>query len=184
VTCLIHLNGPPGIGKSTLSALYVDRHPGALNLDVDSLHVLVGGWRDPSNQTHQVLRPIALAMAGTHLHGGRDVVLPQYFARLDEIRAFEKVAAGHGADFIEFILLDAKEESIARFDRRQDRTSWDEHNRRVVSLHGGPTMLATMYDQLLEIARLRRSAVIIRSEVGAIEETYALLIKVLSGTRR
>jgi MoxR-like ATPase len=32
---LVHLNGPPGIGKSTLAAVYADRHPGTLNLDVD-----------------------------------------------------------------------------------------------------------------------------------------------------
>ncbi len=67
---LIHLNGPPGIGKSTLAALYADRHPGTLNLDIDTLHPLVGGWQDPDNHTHQVLRPVALAMASTHLGGG------------------------------------------------------------------------------------------------------------------
>ena len=67
VTCLILLNGPPGIGKSTLSALYTDRHPGTLNLDIDSLHRLVGGWQDPENRTHDVLRPVALVMASTHL---------------------------------------------------------------------------------------------------------------------
>lgn len=45
---LIHVNGPPGIGKSTPADLYVKRHPGALNLDVDRLHELVGGWQDPA----------------------------------------------------------------------------------------------------------------------------------------
>ena len=183
MTCLIHLNGPPGIGKSTISALYADRHPGTLNLDIDSLQGLVGGWKEPDNHTHQVLRPVALAMAATHLHGGRDVILPQYLARLDEINAFEEVAAENAADFLEFILFDTKEGSIARFDRRRDRTLWGQHNRRAVSLLGGPTMLASMYDQLLEIGRQRRSAVVIRSEVGAIEDTYALLITGLSRTR-
>jgi bifunctional non-homologous end joining protein LigD len=33
VARLVHLNGPPGIGKSTLSALYADRNLGTLNLD-------------------------------------------------------------------------------------------------------------------------------------------------------
>jgi hypothetical protein len=46
VARLVHLNGPPGIGKPTLSALYVDQNPGSLNLDVDILHRLVGGWQD------------------------------------------------------------------------------------------------------------------------------------------
>ena len=53
---LIHVNGPPGIGKSTLAALYADRHPGVLNLDIDRLHVLVGGWQDPAQDTHTIVR--------------------------------------------------------------------------------------------------------------------------------
>jgi predicted kinase len=180
VTRLIHLNGPPGIGKSTISALYAHRHPGTLNLDIDALHRFVGGWEDPDNDTHRVLRPVARAMAATHLHGGRDVVLPQYLARPEEITAFEEVAARNGADFVELILLDTKEESIARFERRPDRSEWDEHNRRVVALGGGSRMLATMYDRLLEIARLRPAARLIRSESGAVENTYAQVLQALS----
>ena len=178
MTCLIHLNGPPGIGKSTLSALYTHRHPGTLNLDIDSLHRLVGGWKDPDNHAHQILRPVALAMAATHLQGGRDVILPQYLARVDAIQAFADVAAGNGAEFREFILLDTKEESIARFERRPDYTSWDEYNRAYVALLGGSVMLARMYDELLEVSRLRPSAVII-SEMGTTEETYAELLRAL-----
>ncbi|MEJ7742270.1 MAG: hypothetical protein WKF73_06810 [Nocardioidaceae bacterium] len=39
---LIHLNGPPGIGKSTLAQWYVDNHPGVLNLDIDQVRCLIG----------------------------------------------------------------------------------------------------------------------------------------------
>ena len=181
MTFLLHLNGPPGIGKSTISALYTDRHPGTLNLDIDSLHRLIGGWRDPRNDTHRVLRPVALAMAATHLHGGRSVVLPQYLARPDAIDAFEEVARKSGADFFEFILFASKQESIARFDRRQEPTPWNEHNRHVVALQGGEAFLVSMYDELLDIARQRPSARIIRSEADAIEKTYELLIEALPG---
>jgi hypothetical protein len=40
---LIHLNGPPGIGKPVLAQWWADDHPGALNLDIDRLRVLAGG---------------------------------------------------------------------------------------------------------------------------------------------
>ncbi len=35
VVRLIHLNGPPGIGKSTTASAFAARHPGVLNLDID-----------------------------------------------------------------------------------------------------------------------------------------------------
>ena len=93
---LIHLNGPPGIGKSTLSALYADRHPGTLNLDVDTLHHLIGGWADQLTDTWPIVWSLVRAMAAAHLDGGRDVVLPQYLAGIDEITGFEKLAGEHG----------------------------------------------------------------------------------------
>jgi predicted kinase len=78
------LNGPPGIGKSTLSALYVARNPGTLNLDVDTLHHLIGGWLDEGTDTWPVVWSLVRAMAATHLDGGRDVVLHR---RIREARA-------------------------------------------------------------------------------------------------
>ena len=38
---LIHLNGPPGIGKSTIASAFADRHPGVLNLDIDRVAAIV-----------------------------------------------------------------------------------------------------------------------------------------------
>lgn len=175
---LVHLNGPPGIGKSTLSALYADRNPGTLNLDVDMLHRLVGGWQDEETDTWQVVWPLVRAMAATHLDGGRDVVLPQYHARLDEITTLEQLAREHGADFREVVLLDDREASMERFNRRaQDSDDpWIRHHHRLIELGGGPArVLGTMYDNLLEVVRLRPRVVVLPSVVGAVQETYGLL---------
>ncbi|OLP53184.1 hypothetical protein BJM39_01945, partial [Salmonella enterica subsp. enterica serovar Javiana] len=157
---LLHLNGPPGIGKSTLAARYAHDHPGTLNLDIDTLHELVGGWRDPANRTHEVLRPVALAMAATHLRGGRDVVLPQYLGRLDAIESFEQAAVDAGAGFVEVVLLDDRTGSLERFDRRDDDSPWGRHNRRLVADQGGTEFLAQMYDRLLEVVERRPRAVV------------------------
>jgi AAA domain len=180
VPSLIHLNGPPGIGKSTLSALYVNRHPGTLNLDIDNLHQLLGGWQDADAHMHDVLRPLALAMTATHLAGGRDVVLPQYLARVEEIERFERIACEQRANFLEVVLLDEKVASIDRFDSREDTSDWSRHNRRAVTAQGGAVFLAAMYDRLLEVLRRRPAAVVVHSEPGAVEATYALLTQVLA----
>jgi hypothetical protein len=176
---LLHLNGPPGIGKSTLAALYAHRHPGTLNLDIDTLHPLMGGWRDPANRTHEVLRPVALAMAATHLRGGRDVVLPQYLGRLDAIGTFEAAAREERAEFVEVVLLDDRASSLERFDRRDDDSAWGRHNRQAVSDQGGSGFLAEMYDRLLEVVEQRPRAVVVVSEYGAVEDTYDALVRAL-----
>ena len=43
---LIHLNGPPGIGKSTLARRYAAEHAGVLLCDVDVLRTMIGGWQE------------------------------------------------------------------------------------------------------------------------------------------
>ena len=179
MTSLIHLKVHPGIGKSTLYAHIAERQPGTLNLDIDRLHGLVGGWQYDDGRTHDVLRPLALAMASTHLRGGRDVVLPQYLARLEEIEAFEQVAREEGPDFKEVVLLHGKAESVARFGRRRDDSPWGAHNRRLVEARGAPVLLAALYDRLVEVLELRPSVVVVRSEPGAVDDTYASLTRAL-----
>ena len=72
---LIHLNGPPGIGKSTIARRYAADHPGVLVLDVDRLRSFVGGVG--FLEAGEIVRPLAVALMTTHLAGGRDVVYPQ-----------------------------------------------------------------------------------------------------------
>lgn len=169
---LLHLNGPPGIGKSTLAALYADRHPGTLNLDVDTLHRLIGGWRDTN--TWPAVWSLVRAMAATHLGGGHDVVLPQYLATADEIAAFETLAHEHGVAFHEVVLIDDRDAAIERFHRRARDSDdpWIRHHHRLIDRAGGSAVLATMYDDLLRVARLRPGTVVVPSTAGAVRETY------------
>lgn len=174
---LVLLNGPPGIGKSTLAARHAERWPGTLNLDIDTLHRLLGGWREMGGRVHDVLRPLALAMAAAHLRGGRDVVVPQFLSRIGEITAFEGVARAEGAAFHEIVLLDSREGAAERFDRRaaHDDDPWIQESRRFVAEGGGAALLGSMYDTLLDVVRLRPGAVVVRSETGAVEATHRLV---------
>lgn len=180
---LIHLNGPPGIGKSTLGQMYVDRHPGVLNLDIDRLRRLIGGSEDRFAETGQLVRPLALSMAGAHLRAGHDVVMPQYLGRLTEIERFEAVARENNAMFCEAVLMDAKERSLERFTQRSQAAElpWHRHAGEVVDRNGGLSLLADMYDQLLDVLRVRPSARVVRSDPGAIAQTYEALVAVLDG---
>jgi predicted kinase len=182
VVQLVLLNGPPGIGKSTVAELYVDRHAGVLNLDVDIVHRLIGGWQELGNRTWQIVWPLVRVMAATHLRGGRDVVLPQYHAKLEEISALEDLARENGARFREIVLLDAREAAAERFGQRARDSDdpWIQHHHRNVVQLGGSEVLGLMYDNLMEVLRLRPEAVVVRAAAGAMHETYELLLDALA----
>lgn len=176
---LILLNGPPAVGKSTLAARYADDHPGTLNLDIDLLHPLIGGWRDTSGRTHDIVRPLALAMAGAHLKGGRDVIVPQLLGQSAAIEAFERVARDAGARLRKVVLLAERDDVLNRFKARADRSEWDSFNRDAVAANGGEAWLGELYDRLTSVLPLRPNAVVVRSEPGDPDATYAALLEAL-----
>jgi predicted kinase len=178
---LIHLNGPPGIGKSVLAQYWAADHPGVLSLDIDRLRALVGGWRERFAETGEIVRPLALGMAGIHLRSGRDVVMPQFLGRLSEIGRFEAAARDSGAAFREIVLMDTKEQALERFYRRGDdeAADWHRYVRQLVDRNGGKAYLAHMYDQLTAVLAARPRATVIATTAGAIPQAYQALTTAL-----
>lgn len=180
---LIHLNGPPGIGKSTLARLYAERHPGVLNCDIDVLRTLVGGWDRDFEAAGALIRPAALAAIGARLSEGRDVVLPQLLVRDSEVKRFAGVAARSGALYVHRILMDSAESSITRFMARGDgrpsdpgRDPWHDQVRAIVAEQGGVTLLERYHRELEMLARQSADVVVVHSPPGDVEETYRRLM--------
>ena len=178
---LIHLNGPPGIGKSTLAQRYVDEHPGVLNLDIDQVRTLIGGWRQRFAETGEIVRPVALSMAAAHLRGGRDVVMPQLLCQLSEIARFEAAAHDSGAVFCQVVLMDTKQQSLERFNHRGEggEQIWHQQVQEIVDDLGGQALLADWHDQLVAVIAARSDARVVPSTAGAIQQTYEALTAVL-----
>ena len=178
---LVHLNGPPGIGKSTLAQMYADDHPGVLNLDIDRVRPLIGGWRDRFAETGAIVRSVALGMAAAQLSGGRDVIMPQYLGKLIEIERFEAVARENGAEFREIALMDTKEQSLARFGRRGEHgePAWHRQVLQVVEQGGGPVLLARMHDQLTRVLAARLQVIVVATTEGAAGPAYRALTAIL-----
>jgi predicted kinase len=183
---LIHLNGPPGIGKSTIARRYVDAQPGTLNLDIDVLRTLIGGWRNDFSGSGALIRPAAIAMATAYLAAGHDVVLPQLIARLEELRKFEAAALDAGAEFREVVLMTSKVDALARFHSRrgvgQDADGWHAQVQAIVRESGGDELLEWYHDQLVALLGARPDAVRIETGFGAIDATLAAVQQALSVT--
>lgn len=159
---LIVLNGPPGCGKSTLASMYVDSHPLALNLDIDRIRDRLGQWRSDPRAAGLLARAIALAAARTHLAAGHDVVIPQFLGRVAFIEQAEVLAASVSASFHEVVLLDTKEDSVARGAGRAHAEE-----------------LAQMYDRLLAVVAARPGTRRVVTRRGDIDGAYRDFVAVL-----
>ena len=181
---LIHLNGPPGIGKSSVARRYAAEHPGTLNCDIDVLRTMIGGWEDDFGAAGALIRPAALALIGAYLGNGHDVVLPQLLARSTELERFEAAARHAGADFVTVMLLDEEDRSIARFHRRGDGDAdpWHDQVRQIVAEQGGDEALSSIYVALRALQATRPDTIEVRSVDDDLAGTYAAVLTAVGAT--
>ncbi len=183
VAHLLHLNGPPGIGKSTIARRYADDHPGVLICDIDVLRTMIGGWSADFLAAGALIRPAALGMIEAYLASGQDVVLPQLLIDPAEISLFEACAARTGAQFIERLLMDDRERSVARFNSRgatDPDDPWHDQVRAIVAAQGGDAALRERHSALQALSDRRPGLRLISSAVGDVETTYARLVASLA----
>lgn len=138
---LIHLNGPAGVGKSTLARRYVEEHPGSLDLEADTVVSLIGGWERDFFASLAPARNVAVAMAIAHLRAGQDVALPQLVTDIDEAAQLEDAAEAAEAAYVEVVMVAEVGEQILRF---RGRSQDDLVHRRVaeaVDARGGDDLL-------------------------------------------
>ncbi|MCY7395854.1 MAG: ATP-binding protein [Nocardioides sp.] len=181
---LLLLNGPPGIGKSTMATRWANEHPGVLSCDIDVLRSLVGGV--DLLAAGELIRPAALAMITAYLESGHDVVLPRLLTRLEELERFERAARIAGAAFVESLLMDTEKASIERFHRRggpdADPGSWPARVRAQVAAEGGDDLLADCHRRLLMLLAARPATVLVDSVAGDLDGTYRVLVSLVDGS--
>ncbi|MGW5715537.1 AAA family ATPase [Amycolatopsis sp. NPDC003865] len=181
---LIHLNGPSGIGKSTIAQAYAERRPGVLNLDTDRVVCLIGGWRETFFETFKAAQLLTLAMAETHLRTGHDVVMPQLATRVADIRAFEDAARRCGAEYREILLTADKAVAGARFAGRAataDATTKGLDD--ILNRRGGIAVVERIHDQLAAYLPQRPGCLVVPTGGRAPEQTYADVVAVLGEAR-
>ena len=148
---LLHLNGPSGVGKSTLARAHAAAHPGTLLCDIDELRSWVSGWEDDFVGTGEAVRASALALMTAYLRTGRDVVLPQLIVTPAQVERFEAAAAEAGATYVGVVLDVAPEVLLERLHAR-DVTPVTAVVSRIIEERGGDELVLEGRRQLLDLA--------------------------------
>src|SRR4051812_47732407 len=104
------------------------------------------GWIGAPTTAGLLARKLALAMCGTHLGAGHDVLVPQFLGRPEFVLALERVAAGAGIPFVEIALVLGPERAAQRVAQRSARPERPGHDDTAALLEreGGPAALAEM----------------------------------------
>lgn len=156
---LLHLNGPSGVGKTTIARAYAATRDHALLLDIDVLRTQVTGWREDFAGTGDRVRTAALALIGAYLATGHDVVLPQLVVTPSELERFERAATDAGAAYVGVVLTLEPAALLARLHTREVTPLVDTINR-LIEVRGGDDLVLRGRAQLLELAAERDLAVV------------------------
>lgn len=172
---LLVLNGPPGIGKSTIATRYLADHPLALSVEQDVVRGLLGLWRACETESGTLAREICVAMARTHLGSGHDVVVPQFVADRSYLDRLAGLAREVAARHAELVLVDEPGAAERRFHARMDDPLRADHQRVAASLVEEAGGYAHQYARLVRCLA-GRSAVEVRSVEGDPEGTYRAVL--------
>ena len=151
---LLHLNGPSGVGKSTLARLHAEAHPGTLVCDIDELRSWVSGWETDFVGTGEAVRASALALITAYLATGRDVVLPQLIVTPAQADRFEQAAAEAGAAYVAVVLTVEEDLLLERLHART-ATPVTTVVSRIIEERGGDALVLEGRQQLLDLAAER-----------------------------
>jgi len=173
VARLIHLNGPPGIGKSTVASAFADRHPGVLNLDIDRVAAMIGGCGDSFSDSFEAGRLLAAAMARVHLASGHDVIMPQMMTHVNagELADFESAAAAANAEFCQILLTADVESSVDRCMARAKAGDPRDVVSKVIDANGGRDFVRMLHAQVTQFSGDRQPHAVIDCERLTVEQT-------------
>ena len=111
---LIIINGPCGVGKSTVARALHATMPLSYLLDVDQITRNISQYRKYHDEHRRLRDILALANVEALMKHGTDTIIEKMMPNQDIIDAYYEVAQKYGAQVVEIILWAEKEEVLRR----------------------------------------------------------------------
>jgi predicted kinase len=115
---LILINGPTGIGKSTIAQKLQHVLPLSFLLDIDAQRRYISGYKEHRDESLDLVMKLSYAVIETALQNGRDVVIDKVLTDTEVSERFLELGRKYDAAVFEFVLNADKETLIARANQR------------------------------------------------------------------
>lgn len=167
---LILINGPAGVGKSTISTHLHADIPNSILIDVDELRRSIPNYKEQRKESLLLSYERTKEAIENHLKKGKTVIIDKGISFSDTLDSFVEIGAECGADVREIFLFASKEGVQRRADERGYKPGSLLTRERVGEL----------WDELDALQQKRRSAIVIDTTSLSIEDTYEKVRKAIS----
>ncbi|MEK7531067.1 MAG: AAA family ATPase [Patescibacteria group bacterium] len=116
---LIIINGPPGVGKSTLAKRLHTEMPMSLLVEADDWRRMISAWQEHRVESQVLNYSIVSAAVSEALRRGTNVIVDKAILTYDEaLTSLEKVGADNNAEVYEFLITATLEAVLQRAQTR------------------------------------------------------------------
>jgi predicted kinase len=115
---LIILNGPSGVGKSTISTLLHVDMPESILIDVDEVRRTIPDYKENRQESLKLAYEKTEKLTEDAFKGGQSVIIDKAISYSDTLDSFISLANKYGAEVYEFLLFADKATIQARADER------------------------------------------------------------------
>ena len=149
---IVWVNGPFGVGKSTVAATLSDRWPEATVFDPEYLGFLLRTWHPPGAavddfQDLSVWRRLVVETASGLLRDfGRPLIVPMTLLRREYFDEIVGTLRDQGVDVRHFCLVAGRDEVVRRVRQRGGPTEWTERKYDEYAISMGDARFAAHLD--------------------------------------
>ncbi len=166
---MIIINGPCGVGKTTLAAGLHETMPLSFLFDIDAQMRFISHYREYQEERREITLALSQAIIDTILRLGRDIIIDKMIFDPGVIDSYYALAKKYGADVHEIILWAPKEVVMKRADDR----GWRKDGLLT------PEKCEMFWNNIDELKHQRTKAVIIDTQQQSEEETLKRVLELI-----